>query len=188
MFPLLIASLRLSDRPIRIFIQKTLISTFIACAASVALSSLRPAQASDEVISVYLPIYNQIDQADMRSDAAWMAADAIANQFAQDSTATSVQVSVLGDRNGEIIPILTVTVSRLQWQQNPQVNAWARYHDSYALFERHDQERIVAMAPARPEGFSSRISSRGLPPQLEEAYDAGTLSGDLAQDYLSDLD
>lgn len=188
MFPLLITHLRLSDRIIRTFIQKILISTAVAFALGISFSSLRPAQATDGVISVYLPLYGQAEPNDMRLDAESMAADAINSQFAQDPDATSVQVSVLGDRNGEIIPILTITVSRLQWQQSPQISSWARYHNAYALFQRHDQERIIAAVPARPDRWSRSIASQSIPPQVEAAYDAGTLSGAMAQDYLSELD
>ncbi len=148
-------------------------------------SQTAQAQAGDVV--VYMPLYSQMDRNDLVTDAELMATDAINSRFNQNPNLTSVQVSVLGDRNGEIIPILTTTVSRMQWQQDPRVAAWTRYHDSYALIQRHDEERPVAIAPARPSRPSRSVSA-GLPPQIEAAYDQGRLSGALAQEYLSEFD
>lgn len=50
--------------------------------------------------------------------------------FRQNPQATNVVITILGDRNGQLAPILTIAVTREQWQQTRNVAQWARVFDN----------------------------------------------------------
>lgn len=109
----------------------------------------------------------------------------INRQFQQNAALTEVEVVVIGDRHGEIVPISTTRVSRSQWQETPRVGAWTEYYSSaYALLQRHEgQSATVAAAPV-----PAPIASRGSAAEVDRAFDEGRLTGTAAQQYLSQLD
>jgi hypothetical protein len=49
-------------------------------------------------------------------------------QQAFKSNASQVFLQVLGDRNGLISPILTISVSNSQWRSQPKIQTWAKYY------------------------------------------------------------
>lgn len=156
----------------------------VACAVCFFDGHYRSASADTEVVVIDMATNGHVAHSNLLAEAEVLVSDAISRQFSQNAELSSVQVSVLGHRNGEIIPILTTMVSREQWQRDPRVNAWTRYHHAYALFRRHNAERTVAMIPARPSGISNARSQDW----VDAAYDSGRLTGELAQDQLSSLD
>ncbi len=171
--------------------RRLAIATFVALLTIFVSTAQNPARAQVQPIVqpvvIDLLVDGSVASNDVLAEAESLAGSAISSQFAQNPALPEINVTVLGNRNGEVIPILTITVSREQWQSNPQVNVWTRYYNSYALFRRHDQERTVALVPARPGGGSPR--GRSLPlSQIEEALDTGRLPGNIAQEYLDDLD
>lgn len=146
----------------------------------------RPAQADTDLVVIDIPTQGQVPHSNLMTQAEQLVAREIVRQFTQNTEIDTLQISVLGHRNGEVIPLMTTVVSREQWQQIPQVSAWSRYHNAYALLQRHDQERVVAISPARPTGVS--LGSAQETSQLDQAFDSGRLSGSSAQGSLSDLD
>lgn len=127
---------------------------------------------------INLPVYDAADR-DVVSQAESLAETTISRQFRQNPTQSIVQVVVTADRHGEVIPIVAVTVSRAQWQANPQVSAWSKYFRSIdALLHRDDSTQVVAMG-----GAMQRRSF-----EIDRAFDEGRLTGPAAQQYLSDLD
>lgn len=147
--------------------------------------SNRPAQAETQGVVIDIPMYGQTLYSDLTAQAESLVSNAINDQFGQNPGLSAIQVVVTSDRHGEIIPILTTTVSRAQWQENPQVNAWTRYYSaSHALLQRHERVETIAMAPVRSAASSGLERSF----QIDEAFDSGRLSGQSAQEYLSDLD
>jgi hypothetical protein len=149
--------------------------------------SYQPARAEDQHVVVNMPVYGQVIHSDLVAQAESLLSEAISRQFNQNPNLSTVQVDVVGDRHGEIIPLLTVTVSRTQWQANPQVSAWSRYYSaSYALLQRYESEETVAVVPGSSVGSTDpEIRDRFL---IDEAFDSGRLTGTAAQEYLSDLD
>lgn len=148
--------------------------------------SYRPVQAEAESIVVDMSVYSQLDYGDFFQQAEAIASDEIRHQFSQNPDRSDIQVVVVGDRNGEIVPILTTAVSRTQWQETPRVIVWSQYyHTSYALLQRYQEQptEIVAKTPVRATIGTQRPSS-----QIDQALDEGRLSGAEAQDYLDELD
>lgn len=146
----------------------------------------QPAQAEDERIVIDMPVNGQVDHSELVTQAESLLGEAISRQFSQNPALSTLQVDVVGDRNGEVIPVLTVTVSRAQWQTNPQVSAWSRYYRaSYALLQRHEIAETVAAAPVGSVDGTTDVQDRFW---IDEAFDTGGLTGADAQDYLSNLD
>lgn len=76
----------------------------------------------------------------------------ILDAFGQSSEVSEIEVVVLGDRHGEVSPILVTRVSRTQWQSDSQVSRWTRYYieDTHALLQRHGEIESVAAAATPP--------------------------------------
>jgi hypothetical protein len=106
-----------------------------------------------ETYLINLPVTSGIPYRHLMTQAEGKVKDTIRHQFNQNPHLSRLQVVVTGDRQGEILPILTTTVSRAQWQTNPQVQTWTRYYNaSYALIQRHDLKRnpTIVVAPNQP--------------------------------------
>lgn len=147
--------------------------------------SNQPAYAEAQDVVINIPIYGQILYSDLTAQAESLVSKAINDRWLQNPDLSMIQVVITGDRDGEIIPILTTTVSRTQWQKNPRVNAWTKYYSaSQILLQRHEQAETIAMAPTRSTASSNLERAF----QIDEAFDSGRLTGQPAQAYLSDLD
>ncbi|NJL45969.1 MAG: hypothetical protein HC922_10195 [Leptolyngbyaceae cyanobacterium SM2_3_12] len=55
---------------------------------------------------------------------------AVQRSFDSDVLMTDVVVTIVGDSQTIAVPILTVDVSRRDWQLRPDVRQWARYYDA----------------------------------------------------------
>lgn len=88
--------------------------------------------------------------ADLVQQAELDAAAAVGQAFAASPTATEVVVNVAAERNGQEVPLLSVAVSRSQWQQQPRASAWAHYlSDARPLlgYETPTIARAISAAP-----------------------------------------
>lgn len=167
-------------------LARQLLTAFIAaCVLGFLDGSNRPAKAETQGVVIDIPIYGQTIYTDLTAQAEVLVGNAINGQFSQNPGLSTIQVVVTGNLHGEIIPILTTTVSRTHWQENSQVSAWTRYYSaSQALLQRHEQAETIAMAPTRSMANSNLARAF----QIDEAFDSGRLTGQPAQAYLSDLD
>ncbi|MBE9158671.1 hypothetical protein IQ265_17800 [Nodosilinea sp. LEGE 06152] len=55
---------------------------------------------------------------------------AVQRSFDADVLMTDVIVTIIGDNQGIAVPILTVPVSRSEWQLRPDVTQWADYFEA----------------------------------------------------------
>ncbi|WP_072016127.1 hypothetical protein [Leptolyngbya sp. KIOST-1] len=55
---------------------------------------------------------------------------AVQRSFDADVLMTDVIVTIIGDNQGVAVPILTVPVSRSEWQLRPDVTQWANYFEA----------------------------------------------------------
>lgn len=56
-----------------------------------------------------------------------LAQDSIEQEFTENPNATEVSILVLGEHQGQIVPLLRSQVSRSRWQQDPRIYRWTRY-------------------------------------------------------------
>lgn len=142
---------------------------------------------SDRPVLLEMPIYNRTSSDDLLSRAESMVRQEISQHFSSNPGSTEVEVIVLGSRNGDVIPVLATTVSRAQWQENPQVRAWSKYYSAYALIQRHDQQQPTQVA-ASPARRSTIVASRATATQFDLQLDAGQLNGRTVQAYADLVD
>ena len=90
------------------------------------------AWAKDKQISYTLNAHNGSYQALIEQAESW-AGKLIEQAFTQNSSLTEVAVSIIGERNGQYVPLLTAKVSRANWQENPQTRSWAQYFSDSAV-------------------------------------------------------
>ena len=142
---------------------------------------------SDGPVLLDMPIYNQTSSDDLLSRAESMVSQEINRYFESDPGLAEIEIVVLGSRNGDVIPILATTVSRAQWQDNPQVSAWTKYYSAYALIRRHDRQptQQVAAAPSRR---SRSVASGSFAAQFDRQFDSAQLSGRIVQAYADLID
>ena len=53
--------------------------------------------------------------------------------FAESPSITELSVNILGERNGQEVPLLFSRVSRSNWQKQPSIRQWTRYLGSSAV-------------------------------------------------------
>ncbi|NET06983.1 MAG: hypothetical protein F6K16_20240 [Symploca sp. SIO2B6] len=56
-----------------------------------------------------------------------VAKTSIDQEFVENSNVREVTVTILGERNGQMVPILMMKVSRFDWQAEPSIQQWVRY-------------------------------------------------------------
>lgn len=54
----------------------------------------------------------------------------VQRSFDSDVLMTDVIVNIVGENQGTSMPVMTVSVSRRDWQAQPDVTAWAQYYDA----------------------------------------------------------
>lgn len=170
----------------KIFIRRLLIALTAAWSLALFKGIYQPAHAEMQGLVIEIPVYGQAVPGSLTAQAELLVSSAIERQFKQNPGLSTIQVVVTGDRNGEIIPILTTTASRAQWQAKPQVKAWTKYYSaSYALLQRHEQKTEIAAAPPAQSVAMRTLEDAA---QIDAAFDSGRLTGQAAQRYLNDLD
>lgn len=56
-----------------------------------------------------------------------LATNLIKQHFAENSSITEVSVTVVGEHNGQEVPLLFTRVSRSDWQTEPKFKPWTKY-------------------------------------------------------------
>lgn len=56
-----------------------------------------------------------------------LASNSIKQEFAENSSLSEITITILGERNGQEVPLLVAKVSRSQWQAEPIIQNWTRY-------------------------------------------------------------
>lgn len=95
-------------------------------------------------------------------------------QFSQNPDLSHLRLTVLGEKSVEIVPILSVYVTREQWQNQPQLAVWATYHPvAYALlFDDQKpwqvQQRAASPATQPINRETSTFLNNAIEPSAEE--------------------
>lgn len=94
-------------------------------ALSMAVST--PAWAEPKQISILLSSQGNQDFETLMQQAEWVAGNLIQQAFAESPEITEVSVTIVGEHNGQQVPLLFSNVSRSNWQTKPNVQVWSRY-------------------------------------------------------------
>lgn len=164
--------------------------TAVALGVWIADTTRLTANAESKRSVVSLPIYGEVFHSNMLAQAEGLAEDEISRQFSNDSALAEVEVVVVGNYNGELVPILSVTIAREQWLSRPQVSAWIAQdysQSSHALLQRHEErEDDKAIAASRTRNIPVTSTAQTTSGFIDQAYDQGRLSGDALQRHFLD--
>jgi len=90
---------------------------------------------------------NLMQQAEDRAERA------IATEFANNPELTEITVTILGERQNRIAPLLLVKVSRSQWEEEPEMEKWTRYFITSEVllgFRETEEENTPSSPPPPP--------------------------------------
>lgn len=104
----------------------------LASGLLVCLVAASPAYAESKRVDLLLNTQGSTTFEALIQQAESAARDSIVRSFV-DPAATEVLVKILGEREGQVSPLLYVSVSRADWQQNSSIQAWARYFNGSTL-------------------------------------------------------
>lgn len=83
--------------------------------------------------------------------------------FDRDISVTDVDITILGQNDGQIVPLLNVEVSRQAWRTQPEVSYWATYFTNASTLLQFGQTTTVESQPTAPST---------IPTQTPAAFDA----------------
>ncbi len=127
------------------------------------------AWAEDKQITYTLNAHNGSHQALIEQAESW-AGKLIEQAFTQNSSLIEVAVSIIGERNGQYVPLLTAKVSRVNWQESPQTRSWAQYFSDSAVllgFKQVQPQTNAVRLPNR-EFLNRDVASSHLEPNFYE--------------------
>lgn len=137
----------------------------VAQSANSNPSSSNQSPGTKQLASTIVPENKQTFAALMQQ-AESMATNMIEQEFAQNSQITGVTVSILGERNGQEAPLLQATVSRNDWQKQPQVAQWSQHFNSSAVllgFSKPQRQQPTAASPVNNSRSSTPANSTRQP-------------------------
>ncbi|UBF28218.1 hypothetical protein K9N68_10230 [Kovacikia minuta CCNUW1] len=108
------------------------VSIFMLSITSLILLSLPVLAETKQIRSVITPTKEQTYLQMMRQ-AESLATRLVDRAFAENATITSVSVVILGERNGQEIPLLSSTVSRDNWKRISRIQPWSKYFGNSSI-------------------------------------------------------
>lgn len=100
---------------------------WISCGIAVFLPFNCPAFAETKFLNISLKVEANQKFDTLMQQAESTAINLIDKEFNRVSKITEVGIIVSGDRNGQVVPILSSRVSRTNWQVQPSIESWTKY-------------------------------------------------------------
>lgn len=92
------------------------------------LSMTIPASAQSQTRPIELRLNSQSQNFQtLLQQAEAVAKKSIEQTFSENPNLGSISLTVSAEHNGAIVPLLSTTVSRTNWQQKPTIQAWSQY-------------------------------------------------------------
>ena len=80
-----------------------------------------------------------------------LAQNRINQEFDNNPEITEISLTILGERRSQIVPVLRSTVSRREWENNPNIDNFTRYFaDAKLLLKFEDESDISEGQPQLP--------------------------------------
>lgn len=89
---------------------------------SSAIASAEPAQITLSIDATSVPFFS-----DLVNQAESLAEIEFSRRFQADPSINELQITVLGERNGQLVSLLSSKVSRNAWQASSDIHQWTRY-------------------------------------------------------------
>lgn len=92
-----------------------------------------PARAQPESLNLVLSSEGMPSFASLMQQAELQTSKLIQQEFDRKPRIAEITVTVVGDRNGQQVPLLHTKVSRVDWRSQPVLSYWTRYFSNSAL-------------------------------------------------------
>lgn len=79
-----------------------------------------------------------------------LAGNLVEQAFAQSPSVTEISVTIMGEHNGQEVPLLFSTVSRSNWQKEPRIQPWTRYASNSATLLGFLKPKVIPQSVAKP--------------------------------------
>lgn len=100
------------------------IALFLTILVSLCLNGFPDAQAQSERIELTFDIYGEVTYDTIWNEAEDLARQAIHETFDQNANISEVVLVITANRNGRILPLLSLTVPRTAWQNQSNLAQW----------------------------------------------------------------
>lgn len=120
------------------------------------------AQAETSRLDVSLNRQPNEDYEDLLKRAEAAARAAAQKNFAEQKQVDDLAITIVGHHQGEVAPLLTLGVSRSQWQSNPDVKNWSTYYPNARSLLRFDQD-LAESNSNQPNTNNTATSSQNRP-------------------------
>lgn len=146
------------------------ISRAILTSLVILLSSPAIAWAEDKQITYTLNTQSNYTHQALTKQAESLTGELIEQAFAQNPRLTEVTVSIIGERNGQEVPLLAAKVSRANWQKNPQTQSWTQYFSNSAVLLgfKQLQPPTNVVRPQNSNFIDKEVASSHLEPNFYE--------------------
>lgn len=103
-----------------------ILSLIVSLGTALVSSMTVPVSAQTQPIELRLNSQNQNFQT-LLKQAEVAAKASIEQTFTENPNLTEVSLTVSAEHNGAVVPLLSTTVSRANWQRKPTIQAWSQY-------------------------------------------------------------
>jgi hypothetical protein len=100
---------------------------WVICGIAVLLPINYPAFAETKFVNISLKVVANQKFDTLMQQAESTAINLIDQEFNRVSKITEVGIIVSGDRNGQVVPILSSRVTRTNWQAQSSIESWTKY-------------------------------------------------------------
>lgn len=108
------------------------LTKLLATAMSLNLFFLAGANAQTERIELIFNIYDdQATYESIQQQAERLTRETINTKFAQDPSVSSISLLIMADRNGQQVPLFSINVTRMGWQEDPDLDRWLKWVTPY---------------------------------------------------------
>lgn len=155
-----------------------LILSSVILVKSSAVANAEPAQVTFSIDATLSPTFS-----DLVNQAESLATIAISQRFQADPTLNEIQITVLGERNGQLVSLMSSRISREAWQANSDIRQWTQYFSASS----------VLLGYRSSDPVSTRVATRRRPtPPPVEQYPSDILeqarsSGRISEEEYWDL-
>jgi hypothetical protein len=120
-----------------------------------AIANPQAAQITLSIEATFAPTFsNLVSQAEA------IAETEVSQRFQSDPTLSEIQITVLGERNGQLVSLLASRISRSAWQADSNIRQWTRYFStSSALLGYRNSDPTSTRVPRSEPVLLSRTPS-----------------------------
>ena len=118
-----------------------------------------PAQAESKQIQLLLDSQGSPNFNTLLQQAESVARNSVEKTFTENSNITDVSITIVGEHNGAVVPLLSTTVSRTNWLANPSVQAWSQYFSTAEVLLGFNKPLIPAHSTASATNFNPVAAS-----------------------------